>query len=105
MPDQKPDLSHVGTFMSWALYGLSATIATVSAAAYFDMKTQRNDCQKENNYYARTAFDNAIKAKAQEQIIKVQDTVIAEAKAYIQDSIQPVNVKNFKGNINIKNKK
>lgn len=96
MPDQKPDLSNVRTFMSWALYGLSATIATVSAAAYFDMRSQRNKCQEENNYYARTSFDNALKIQVQERTIKTMDTAISEAKNYIQDSIQPVNVKNFK---------
>lgn len=102
MPDTKPDLSNVRTFMSWALYGLTATIATVSSIAYMDMKKQRNDCQTENNYYARASFDNALKIQRQEQIIKVQDTAITEAKSYIQDSIQPVNVKNFRGNLKIK---
>lgn len=104
MPDQKPDLSNVRAFMSWALYGLTATIAAVSAAAYFDMKSQRNDCQEENNYYARESFKAAMKIQAQEKIIQIQDTAITESKIYITDSIQPVNVKNFKGNIKINKK-
>lgn len=104
MPDQKPDLSNVRNFMSWALYGLTATIATVSAAAYFDMKSQRNDCQEENNFYARESFKSALQIKVQEKTIKTMDTAITEAATYISDSIQPVNVKNFKGNLKIKRK-
>lgn len=96
MPDTKPDLSNVKTFMSWALYGLTATIATVSSIAYMDMKNQRNECQDENNYYARTAFDNAMKIRVQEKTIQTMDTAITEAKSYIEDSIQPVNIKNMK---------
>lgn len=99
MPDQKPDLSNIKTFMSWALYGLTATIATVSSAAWYDMRSQRNDCQEENNYYARESFKSALQIKAQDHIIKIQDTAIIESKTYIQDSIQPVNVKSLKGNI------
>lgn len=104
MPDQKPDLSNVRAFMSWALYGLTATIATVSAVAYFDMKSQRNDCQEENNFYARESFKAAMKIQAQDDLIKMQDTAITESRTYITDSIQPVNVKNFKGNIKINTK-
>ena len=100
MPDKKPDLTIPKNLMNWALYGLAA----VAGWAYFDMRSQRNACQEENNYYARTAFDNALKIKTQEQTIKALDTVITEAKSYIEDSIQPVNVKNFQGNIKIKRK-
>ena len=104
MPEKKADLTQPKNFMNWALYGLSSLIATVSAAAYFDMKTQRNDCQEENNFYARESFKSALQIKVQEKTIKVMDTAIIEARSYISDSIQPVNVKNFKGNIKIKHK-
>ena len=104
MPDQKPDLSNVRNFMSWALYGLTATISTVSAVAYFDMKTQRNDCQEENNFYARESFKSAMQIKVQEKTIKTMDTAIVEAANYITDSIEAVNVRNFKGNLKIKRK-
>lgn len=103
MPD-KSDLTTPKNFTNWALYGLTATITTIASVAYMDMRSQRNQCQEENNYYARQSFDNALKIKAQDQTIKALDTAITEAKSYIQDSIQPVNVKNFRGNIKIKNK-
>lgn len=105
MPDQqRADLSNVKTFMSWALYGLTATISTISAVAYFDMKSQRNDCQEENNFYARESFKSAMQIKVQDQTIKTMDTAIVEAANYISDSIEAVNVKNFKGNLKIKRK-
>lgn len=98
MADQKQDLSNVRTFMSWALYGLTATISAVSAVAYFDMKTQRNNCQEQNNFYATESFKSAMKIQVQEKTIKIQDTAIVEATNYISDSIQAVNVKNLKIN-------
>lgn len=100
MAEKKPDLTVPKNLMNWALYGLAA----VAGWAYFDMRTQRDNCQKENNYYARQSFDNALKIREQSETIKVLDTVIQETKAYITDSTQLVNVKNFKGNIKIKQK-
>lgn len=63
-----------------------------------------NQAQKQLNKMAQDAFNQAIQSKEQQKVIDVQDQVIDKAKTYIQDSIQPVNVKNFKGNIKIKSK-
>lgn len=103
MPNAKPDLSTVKGFMNWALYGLAA----VAGWAYIDMRSQRNECQKENNYYARTSFDNAMKDKKiqeQEKLIEEQDTAIVEAVSYIRDSIKPVNIKKIEDKLKIKQK-
>lgn len=100
MPERKPDLTNPRNLMNWVLYGLAA----VAGWAYFDMRAQRNNCQIENNYYARESFRNAMKIQAQEEVIKIQDESAIEATHYISDSIQPVNVKNFNGKIKIKKK-
>ena len=63
-----------------------------------------NQAQKQLNEMAKVAFDQAIQSKVHQKVIEVQGEVIDSAKDYIQDSIKPVNVKNFKGNIKIKSK-
>lgn len=90
MPD-KPDLTNPRNLINWVLYGLAA----VAGWAYFDMRTQRDSCQDENNFFARESFKNAMKIQVQEETIKIMDTAITESKNYISDSIQPVNVKNL----------
>ena len=51
---------------------------------------------------AQAAFDQAMEINTQDKVIDVQKTAIREAKEYIEDSIQAVNVKNFNGKIKIK---
>jgi len=63
-----------------------------------------NEAQKQLNKMAQDAFNLAIQSKAQQQVIEVQGNVIDSAKNYIQDSIKPVNVKNYKGSLKIKSK-
>ena len=77
-------------------------VLSIGMSAYFAYTA--NQAQKQLNDMAKAAFDQAIQSKVQQKVIKVQSEVIDSAKIYIQDSIRPVNVKNFKGNIKIKSK-
>lgn len=63
-----------------------------------------NQAQKQLNEMAQKAFDMATQNKEQEKVIKVQGEAIDSAKTFIKDSIQPVNIKNYNGNLKIKSK-
>lgn len=104
MPEKKADLTQPKNFMNWALYGLSAVISTIVGVVYFNMRTELKKCQDDNSFYARESFKNILKMQAQEKTIMVQDTAITEAISIIKDSTELVNVKNFKGILNIKKK-
>lgn len=56
---------------------------------------QNHILQKQLNEMANTAFNQAMKNTEQKEVIEVQKTAIREGKAYIQDSIKPVNIKNL----------
>lgn len=104
MAERKTDLTLPRNFANWAIYGLAAVVSTVSGLLYYSTKSQLDSCQEENNFYARESFKKALTIEAQKETIKVQDTAIVNSINYINDSIQAVNVKNFKGEIKIKQK-
>jgi|GEM_PF-4895806 len=86
----------VGSTVYWIL------VISIGTSIYFAWTAYQ--AQKQLNEMARIAFTNAIEKKAQQEVIEVQGKVIDSAKTYIQDSIQPVNVKNYSGDLKIKTK-
>lgn len=79
-----------GSFV-WIILVLSIGTSVFFGAMYFKAQSQLNDM-------AQTAFNQAMKINTQKEVIDVQKTAIQEAKVYVQDSIQAVNVKEL--NIN-----
>lgn len=75
---------------------------SISTSIYFAYTAYQ--AQKKLNDMAQEAFRQAMENKVQRKVIQVQGEVIDSAKTYIQDSIQPVNIKNYKGNLKIKEK-
>lgn len=83
-----------GSFV-WIILVLSIGMTITFGILYFKAQQQLNEM-------AQAAFDQAMKINTQDQVIDVQKTAIREAKEYIEDSIQAVNVKNYDGKIKIK---
>lgn len=57
---------------------------------------QLDKVQTQLNEMATTAFNQAIKNTAQQEIIKVQKEAIKETTTTLQDSIDAVNIRNLK---------
>lgn len=74
-------------------------IMAIGMAVYFGW--QAHEAQEKLNKMAERAFSDALE---KDKVIKAQAEAIDTATVYLQDSIRPVNVKNFKGNIKIKKK-
>lgn len=83
-----------GSFV-WIILVLCIGTSMFFGYMYFRAQDQLNEM-------AQTAFNQALKINTQNQLIDVQKTVIQETKAYVQDSIQPVNIKNYEGPLKIK---
>lgn len=83
-----------GSFV-WIILVLSVGTSIFFGVMYYNVQEQLNEM-------AQTAFNQAMKINNQETVIDVQKTAIQEAKEYVQDSIKPVNVKNYDGNLKFK---
>lgn len=82
-----------GSFV-WIILVLSIGTSIFFGAMYFR-------AQEKLNEMAETAFNQAMNIKKQETVIEVQKDAIQQATDYVQDSVEAVNVRNFKGKLKI----
>ena len=88
MPEQK-DLTNPKNFFSWVFYGLSATIATVSGVAYYDMKGQRDEAVERVNSMTDKIWDKQFKINELEKENQTKDEIIKYADSTLRDNTMP----------------
>ena len=78
------------------VYILLVLLFLFTVYQHFDKKNlakQLNECQKDNQYYARSSFDLLFENKSLKNTVKIQDTAIREANSYLKDSIRVYKLK------------
>ena len=85
---EKKDLTNPRNFFSWVFYGLSGTIATVSAVAYADMRKQRDEAVDRVNTMTDKVWNLQFKNNELKQENEQKDEIIKYADSTLRDNTQ-----------------
>ena len=85
---ERKDLTNPRNFFSWVFYGLSGTIATVSAVAYADMRKQRDEAVDRVNTMTDKVWNLQFKNNELKQENEQKDEIIKYADSTLRDNTQ-----------------
>lgn len=89
MEENRKDLTNPKNFFSWVFYGLSATIASVSSIAYFDMRAQRNEAVRRVNEMTDRIWAKEYKIEKLEKENSAKDEIIKYADSTLRQNTTP----------------